>query len=330
MFGLPGKGIMTTLRLSATNPSDVEHAAQLLRTGNVVAIPTETVYGLAARIGDERAIAEIYRVKGRPLDNPLIVHCADLEDIDRVAQNIPPLARKLFERFAPGPLTLILERKEDISPTISAGMPTVAVRIPALAATRDVIRRVGEPLVAPSANKSGRPSPTCAEHVLEDLNGEIAAVLDAGASPIGIESTVLQLTGQIAIARPGAISADDLAEVIGFAPPLLESHTQGVPLSPGMKYRHYAPATPVILIESLNDIPTSMQPESVVLATQPVGSSWNWRLLSRQTLYDEFRRADHLNRRAIYVLLTPDVLEDQALMNRLRKAASKQPIATTP
>lgn len=97
-----------------------------------------------------------------------------------------------------------------------------------------------------------------------------------------------------------------------------------------MKYRHYAPATPVILIESLNDIPTSMQPESVVLATQPVGSSWNWRLLSRQTLYDEFRRADHLNRRAIYVLLTPDVLEDQALMNRLRKAASKQPIATTP
>lgn len=321
---------MTTLQLSATDPSDLECAAQLLRAGNLVALPTETVYGLAARIGDEHAIAEIFRVKGRPLDNPFIVHCADLEDIDRVAQNVPPLARKLFERFAPGPLTIILERREDISPTISAGMPTVAVRIPALAVTREVIRRVGEPLVAPSANKSGRPSPTCAEHVLEDLNGEIAAVLNAGPCPIGIESTVLQLVGQIAIARPGAITADDLAEILGFAPPPLEPHADAVPLSPGMKYRHYAPATPVILIESLSDIPASMQPQSVILATQPVGTGWNWRLLSRQTLYDEFRRADHLKPRAIYVLMTPDVLEDQALMNRLNKAASKHPTDKTP
>jgi L-threonylcarbamoyladenylate synthase len=320
---------MTTLRLDASKPDDIERAASLLREGKLVAIPTETVYGLAARIGDERAIEQIFQVKGRPHDNPLIVHCARIEDIERVATRIPPIAWRLFERFAPGPLTLILERAATVPAIVSAGLPTVAVRVPSPTVTCALIERVGEAVVAPSANRSGRPSPTTAEHVFEDLGGSIAAVLDAGRCSIGIESTVLNVVDTIAIVRPGVVTADDIAEVIGFQPPIVEASVQSQPIAPGMKYRHYAPATPVILIESLDEIPPEMYRDSVVLATKPIGQPWVARLLSHQTLYDEFRRADHEQRRAIYVLLTPDVRDDDALMNRLRKAAASAPATDT-
>lgn len=317
---------MKTLHLRASSEEDVALAAALLQSGQLVAIPTETVYGLAARLGDENAIRTIFQVKGRPPDNPLIVHCARIDDISQVATRIPPIAWQLLERFAPGPLTLVLERKEGVPAIISAGLPTVAVRIPALDVTREVIARVGEPVVAPSANRSGRPSPTCVAHVLEDLDGMIAAVLDAGPCTIGIESTVLNLVGDIAIARPGAITAEDLASVLGFPPPLMDvsSHT---PIAPGMKYRHYAPSIPVILIESLDALPSVMQNTSVVLSTQPLPETYNWRPLHRATVYDEFRRAERQQRQAIYVLLTPDVRKDVALMNRLQKAAA--PSATS-
>jgi len=310
---------METLRLDASNPSDLECAAELLIAGKLVAIPTETVYGLAARTFVPDVVAELYRVKGRPQDNPLIVHCATAKDIERIAIDIPPIAWRLLERFAPGPLTLILKRHPSVPPIVSAGLPTVAVRIPAPAVTRQLIARVGEPLVAPSANRSGRPSPTRPEHVLEDLGGQIAAVLDGGPCSIGIESTVLNLTDEpYAIVRPGAIGAVELSQMVGYEPPIVRHSQDVAPVAPGMKYRHYAPRAPVFLTSTLDAIPRG----ALVLTTEPLpNEDYHIRPLSRQTLYDEFRRADREQAPAIYVYLTPLVLSDEALMNRLEKAA---------
>jgi L-threonylcarbamoyladenylate synthase len=310
---------METLHLDASNPADVQRAATLLAAGKLVAIPTETVYGLAARVFAPSAVEEIFRVKGRPLDNPLIVHCALASDIERVATDIPHVAWRVLERFAPGPLTLVLHRHPRVPSIVSAGLPSVAVRIPALDATRRLIALVGEPVVAPSANRSGRPSPTCAEHVFDDLGGTIAAVLDAGPCAIGIESTVLNLTAEPAtIVRPGAIEAVDLAEILGYEPPIAYHSGTGAPIAPGMKYRHYAPRTPVFLTSSLETIPSGV----LVLTTAQVESDrFRTRPLTRQTLYDEFRRADREHVPAIYVLITPDVRADRALMNRLEKAS---------
>ncbi|MCX7929448.1 MAG: L-threonylcarbamoyladenylate synthase [Chlorobi bacterium] len=310
---------METLHLNAHSQKDIHRAAELLRHGELIAIPTETVYGLAARYDDDTAIARIYRVKGRPQDNPLIVHCASVEDVIHVADNVPPVAWALLERFAPGPLTLILHRKQTVSPIVSAGLPTVAVRIPALDVARQLIAEVGVPLAAPSANRSGRPSPTCAEHVLADLGGKIAAVLDAGPCSIGIESTIVMVTDQIAVVRPGSITPQDLAEVLGSEPPVL---TPDRPLAPGTKYRHYAPRIPVILIESVMQLPAGDEQNIVVLTTQRPTCNADIRPLDRRTLYEEFRRAEHEERTAIYVLVTDDVRADVALMNRLDKAAT--------
>lgn len=321
--------LLDTLHLDASNPADVQRAAALLAAGKLVAIPTETVYGLAAHAFTPSAIEEIFRVKGRPMDNPLIVHCATAGDIELVATDIPIVAWRLLERFAPGPLTLVLHRHPRVPSIVSAGLPSVAVRIPALEVTRRLIALAGEPVVAPSANQSGRPSPTRAEHVLEDLGGSIAAILDAGPCAIGIESTVLNLTAEPAtIVRPGAIEAADLAEILGYEPPLASHSGTGAPIAPGMKYRHYAPRTPVFLTDSLETIPTG----ALVLTTAPVESDRiRARLLTRQTLYDEFRRADREQVPAIYVLITPDVRADRALMNRIEKAAvSAQRTDNTP
>ncbi len=320
---------METVRLDATSATDITTAAELLKQGKLVAIPTETVYGLAARADDEAAITEIFRVKGRPLDNPLIVHCATPADIETIAKNIPPIAWVLLERFAPGPLTLILERSDNVPPIISAGLPTIAVRVPAPAVTRQLIELVGVPLVAPSANRSGRPSPTRAEHVLEDLDGSIAAVVDAGPCAIGIESTVLSLVGTIGIARPGAITAEELASVLGFTPPRVYSSSRQNPIAPGMKYRHYAPATPVILIESPEQLKSVVNANIVVLSTQDISGSFVVRPLRTATLYDEFRRADREHRDAIYVIISPDVRTDAALIDRLLKAAASEQSTTT-
>lgn len=310
---------METLLLDASNPADVQRAAALLAAGELVAIPTETVYGLAARVFAPEAIEKVYRVKGRPMDNPLIVHCATASEIAHIATGIPTVAWRLLERFAPGPLTLVLDRHPAVPSIVSGGLPSVAVRIPALEVTRRLISLVGEPLVAPSANRSGRPSPTRAEHVFDDVGGTIAAILDAGPCAIGIESTVLNLRAEpIAIVRPGSIEPADLAEILGFEPPIIHHSGAGTPIAPGMKYRHYAPHTPVFLTDSLEAIPAG----ALVLSTVPVKSNrFRTRLLSRQTLYDEFRRADREHVPAIYVLITPDLRADRALMNRIAKAA---------
>ena len=218
----------------------LERAAELLKSGENVAIPTETVYGLAADVFQPEAIKNTFSRKGRPADNPLIVHLAHERDASLVASNIPDDFYMLAERFWPGPLTMILNRRPDVPDVAVAGMNSVAVRVPNHAVTLELIRLTG-PLTAPSANRSGRPSPTCAQHVLEDFEG-LLPVLDGGVSIIGVESTVLDLTSQpYTVLRPGVIGIRELEEVLGVRISSSTTGSQTSKKSPGTRYRHYAP-----------------------------------------------------------------------------------------
>lgn len=229
-------------------------AAELLCAGEVVGIPTETVYGLAADATNEAAVSKIFTAKGRPQDNPLIVHIAELSDIERYAKDIPQLAYTLAEAFWPGPLTMVLPKREIIPSITSGGLDTVGIRFPSNRLAREVIKACGKPLAAPSANLSGSPSPTSAAHVLSDMDGRIPAILDGGSCLVGVESTVISFEGEgIRLLRPGFVSLEDLRN---FAPNVIAD--EGIlhklsgsekPLSPGMKYKHYSPKAKVILVE---------------------------------------------------------------------------------
>lgn len=244
---------METRVLPAGDEAIVE-AIQLLRAGEVVALPTETVYGLAANALDEDAVRRIFAAKGRPGDNPLITHIASLDMLRELATDIPKQARQLAKVFWPGPLTLVLKSRGKVAPSVGAGLDTLGVRMPANETALEVIRRSGLPLAAPSANLSGSPSPTKAKHVLADMNGRIPLILDDGASPVGVESTVLSLVGEPTLLRPGFVTAEEIEEVIGrkvaVAGAVLGPLEQGRPApSPGMKYSHYAPRAKMILVE---------------------------------------------------------------------------------
>ncbi|MDL2214305.1 threonylcarbamoyl-AMP synthase, partial [Clostridia bacterium OttesenSCG-928-O13] len=228
-------------------------AARLLREGQVVGMPTETVYGLAANALDDEAVQRIFLAKGRPQDNPLIVHIAVEEDLPRVARSVPENARALARRFWPGPLTMILPKGPRLAPSVSAGLDTVGVRLPAHPVARELIRLAGVPLAAPSANTSGSPSPTTARHVESDLAGKIPLILDGGSCPVGVESTVLSLVGSPVILRPGFVTREELEEALGcsvaYSPSLNAALDEGeTPASPGMKYRHYAPQTQLTIV----------------------------------------------------------------------------------
>ncbi|NPV90716.1 MAG: threonylcarbamoyl-AMP synthase [Firmicutes bacterium] len=233
------------------NPLFLEEAGRVLRAGGTVAFPTETVYGLGADATNPAAISRIFAAKGRPLDNPLIVHIADWHQIDMLTLKAPPALYELGRRFWPGPLTLVVPRHPDVPPEVSAGLPTVAVRWPAHPVAEALIRAAGVPLAAPSANRSGKPSPTNAEHVKQDLEGMIDVILDGGPTGVGVESTVLDLTRTPPmILRPGGVTREMLEEVLGPVDTAagLENETDPPP-SPGMKYRHYAPDSPLVLLE---------------------------------------------------------------------------------
>lgn len=244
---------METLHLH-TGTQDVECAAQLLRDGQLVAIPTETVYGLAADARNAAAVESIFAAKGRPQDNPLIVHISSLHQLDGLVTDIPEIAQRLAAAFWPGPLTMIFKRDPSVPATVSAGLDTLAVRMPSHPTARALIAASGCPLAAPSANTSGRPSPTCAEHVLEDLNGRIAAVVDAGGCSVGLESTVIDVTCEpIRVYRPGAVTVEMLQSVVGQVQ-VSTAVTRGLQegekaLSPGMKYKHYAPKAAVTVVK---------------------------------------------------------------------------------
>lgn len=237
----------------------LQAAAGIIRDGGLVAFPTETVYGLGADAMNAEAAAKIYEAKGRPSDNPLIVHIADKEQVDLLAENVPEAAERIMEAFWPGPLTIILNKKKEVPHGTTGGLNTVAIRMPSHPVAQALIRESGCMIAAPSANTSGRPSPTTAAHVMEDMQGRIPMILDGGAVGIGIESTILDLTGEIPmILRPGYITKEMLEKVAGEVD--IDPAVAGkqmpenvVAKAPGMKYRHYAPKGSLVLVEGPED-----------------------------------------------------------------------------
>lgn len=230
-------------------------AAQVLKSGGLVAFPTETVYGLGANALDEEAAGKIYAAKGRPSDNPLIVHVARKEDVDRLTAYIPEAGKKLMERYWPGPLTLIFPKSGAVPLGTTGGLETVAVRMPSDPVANRLIALAGVPVAAPSANTSGRPSPTTADHVYQDMNGKIELIVDGGEVGIGLESTIVDVSGTVpTLLRPGAVTVEMLRETLGeveIDPAIKGPLTKDVrPKAPGMKYRHYAPKAELVLVEA--------------------------------------------------------------------------------
>jgi L-threonylcarbamoyladenylate synthase len=232
---------------------DIEAAAAILRAGGLVGIPTETVYGLGANGLDPAAVRRIFEAKGRPQDNPLILHIPDPSWLERYCRDVPAAARRLAEQFWPGPLTMILPRRALVPDEVTCGLETVGVRCPDHPVTLAIIRAAGVPVAAPSGNRSGRPSPTCARHMLEDMEGRIQAVVDGGPCGVGVESTIVDLTLPVPrLLRPGGLPLEALEAVLGrvdvdraVTAPLSPGEK---PRAPGMKYRHYAPQAPVTVV----------------------------------------------------------------------------------
>ena len=244
---------MQTKMLPASEPETAAVAAELIRAGELVAIPTETVYGLGANGLDEEAVKKIFEAKGRPQDNPLILHVAQAKQMELYCHDIPNAAWVLAEKFWPGPLTMVLPAKDTVPRRTTGGLDTVAIRCPASEVTRKIIELAGVPVAAPSANISGKPSTTTAEHVRHDHDGKIAAIVDGGHCSVGVESTIVDLTEQPArLLRPGGITPEQLKEVLGelivdeAVTAQIDPHK--VVKAPGMKYRHYAPAASVVII----------------------------------------------------------------------------------
>ena len=245
--------MMHTQLLSALDGQTPAIAAELIRRGELVAIPTETVYGLGANGLDEGAVAKIFEAKGRPQDNPLILHISAAEEMERFCHHIPQAAYTLAKTFWPGPLTMVLPARDIVPRRTTGGLDTVAVRCPDNAVTREIIRLSGVPIAAPSANISGKPSTTTAQHVLHDHDGNIAAVVDGGPCRVGVESTIVDLTEQRPrLLRPGGITPEQLLSVLGDLvvdkAVTAQIDKDAVVKAPGMKYRHYAPAEPVVIV----------------------------------------------------------------------------------
>lgn len=237
-----------------TDKRDIKKAADIIKNGGLVAFPTETVYGLGGNALDPDAARKIYAAKGRPSDNPLIIHLADAKDAEKYVHT-SPLYYKLAQAFMPGPITVIMPKKDVVPKTVTGGLDTVAVRVPINETARQLIRCAGVPICAPSANTSGKPSPTCAAHVMHDLDGKIEMVIDGGSCDIGLESTIVKIDSEnsLTLCRPGAVTLEMLRTV---CPDVKTDRTieekadeDTVPIAPGMKYRHYAPDIPVIIVD---------------------------------------------------------------------------------
>lgn len=345
-----GTGLRTTVWLDATNHDGSEEAiaraASILARGGLVAFPTETVYGLGANALDEAAVRSIFAAKGRPADNPLIVHVSKFEEAVPLVQSVPEPAHRLAAAFWPGPLTLVLPAKGVLPPVVTAGLDTVGIRVPEHDVARELIRRASVPVAAPSANASGSPSPTRAEHVRDDLDGRIDAILDGGPCRVGLESTVVDVTGPIPVVlRPGGIPAEALLRLVPeiIIPPVGGSAVEGVPRAPGMKYRHYAPATRLLLVEGEPDRVVGVIRREIaswqarghrvaVLATREHAGSFQADvvrvLASRRSpeeaahnLFAALRDLDQSGTDVILVEGMEDAGVGQAVMNRLWKAS---------
>lgn len=319
--------------------NSIARAAELLKNGGTVAIPTETVYGLAASAYDENAVKKVFEAKGRPQDNPLIVHIADISVLTEIARDIPESAYKCAELFWPGPLTMILKRTDKIPPCVSAGLDTVAVRMPLDTTARDIIA-ASVPLAAPSANTSGRPSPTSAECVIGDLDGKIDAVVMGKDCAVGVESTVITLvTDPPKILRPGAVTPEQLKTVIPniqLDKAVLSMPAEGEKVSsPGMKYKHYAPKTETYLVEGesekfaefVNSKPNAAavcfyeDGEKITVPRLFYGTAEDEKTLAH-SVFAVLRKADKLGVSEIYVHAPSKSGIGLAVYNRLIRAAA--------
>lgn len=335
-------------KIGSAEDTGIEEAAELIRRGELVAFPTETVYGLGADALRPEASKKIYEAKGRPSDNPLIIHIAEFKDLEKIAREIPAQARVLARAFWPGPLTMVVWKSDKVPYETTGGMETVAVRMPNHPIALQLIRESGCLIAAPSANTSGKPSPTEAEHVLLDMEGRIPMILDGGAVGIGLESTIIDLTEEVPmILRPGYITKDMLEEVlmkeVRIDPGIIAADSERRPKAPGMKYKHYAPRAELILVEGetdmvaaeINRLTAKRRSEGKkvgVIATDEtkafydsdctmsIGARTDEDAIARH-LYKILRAFDELDIDVIYSesFATPRI--GQAIMNRLLKAA---------
>lgn len=324
---------MKTLKLKPSE-TNIRKVARILQQGGLVAMPTETVYGLAANAMDAKAVRRIFKAKGRPSDNPLIVHIADRRMLSTLVKSIPENAQLLMHHFWPGPLTLVLLHNGTLPAVVTADLPTVAIRLPAHTLTRKIIRLSGVPIAAPSANRSGRPSPTQSEHVMHDLNGRIEAVIDGGTTRVGIESTVVDVTGKTPIIlRPGHITPEDIRRVCGVVGLMRHRRSRQV-RSPGMKYRHYAPDTPLDIIapEKIENYVKRNDDLQLGVMTMRRGLHWpnatviylgRTPELAARNIFSALRKLDGKVDRIVCEALEEKGL-GHAVMNRLKKAASKK------
>jgi L-threonylcarbamoyladenylate synthase len=304
-------------------------AAAILRRGEPVAFPTETVYGLGAPAFDGRAIRKIFRAKGRPFDNPLIAHIASASQLGLLASRVTPSAKKLMDRFFPGPLTVILPKKEDVPASATAGLDTIGIRMPASSIAREFLKHCGFPVVAPSANRSGRPSPTTWQAVREDLGGRIACILRGPPAYLGLESTVVDCTGRSPVVlRSGAITLEMLRGVVPSTrmhEPLADEPAR----SPGMKHRHYAPRAKVVLVDEIEDAPRSDDTAFIGLRPPLFATGFGLVALAggveeyARVLFRFFRECDASGIRSICCERVPDKGLGRALMDRLRRAAAR-------
>lgn len=344
----------TIIRKLTDSPEDediYQQAAQIICRGGLVAFPTETVYGLGADGMSEDAARKIYAAKGRPTDNPLILHIADRKDLERITDKVTEDADKLMTCFWPGPLTLIFEKRKEVPYGITGGLETVAVRMPAHPAIRELIRRSGTAIAAPSANTSGRPSPTMAEHVWEDMAGKIDMLIDGGSVGIGLESTIVDMTvDPPMLLRPGYITVPMLKRVIEqlqIDPSLMEEAAPGVkPKAPGMKYRHYAPKAELTIVEGdldkaaeeierLAEEKRRQGYRTGIIATEEtrkfyhggdvriIGTRQDEETIARH-LFAVLREFDELGTQYIFSEAFSQQDLGQAIMNRLLKAAGHQ------
>ncbi|WP_062200097.1 L-threonylcarbamoyladenylate synthase [Massilibacterium senegalense] len=324
----------------------IKEASDLLKQNEVVAFPTETVYGLGANAWSDEAVQKVFQAKGRPSDNPLIVHIASRNQLESLVVDISEVAKKCMDVFWPGPLTIVMKRKEGLSNAVTAGLSTVGIRMPDHPIALALIKEANLPIAAPSANVSGKPSPTTAAHVKEDLDGKIAGIVDGGATGVGVESTVIDCTteGQVIILRPGGITKEQLENVTGvdvlFDDALFIEHKQ--PKAPGMKYTHYAPNAPLYLVEGSPafmqaridekrkeglkvGVLTTAERKEVYQADTLCTCGYRNDLASvNHHLYDVLRKFNHAHVDIIFSETFPKQGVGVALMNRLEKAAGKK------
>lgn len=325
----------------------IREAGDILKNGGLVAFPTETVYGLGGDALNKDSSARIYAAKGRPSDNPLIVHIAHIEDVHRIVKKVPEAAYLLAERFWPGPLTMIFEKSEIVPFTTTGGLHTVAVRLPSHRTARALIEAAGGYVAAPSANRSGRPSPTLARYVKEDLDGRVDMIIDGGESVIGLESTIVDMTEEVpVILRPGYITQEMLTEVLDevlLDGTLFDISSDKAPKAPGMKYRHYAPRGSLTIVEgepeavvdyinkALEKATASGKKAGVIATDETAGSYRNAQIKSMGESTDEesaarllfriLREFDEEEVQVMFAQSVPTAGIGQAVMNRLLKAA---------